>query len=216
MARGLTVIIDVFRAFSFECYAINNNASRMIPVASKELAYELKGKNPDWILAGERKGIMLPGFDYGNSPSQIEHIDLSGKTIIHTTSAGTQGLENARNANEIITGSFVNAKAIADYIRASNCAEVSLVAMGNNGVSPAREDDMCAEYIRDLLSGIDVDITGKIKSLQTDGGEHFFDMLNPSAFPQRDFYLCTQVNIFDFVLKFSYDNDGLGYITKID
>ena len=213
-AQGIVVIIDVFRAFSFECYAIHNNAKRIIPVASKDLAYELKQKNPDWILAGERKGIMLPGFDYGNSPSQIEHIDLSNKTIIHTTSAGTQGLENARNATEILTGSLVNAKAIADYIKANHYEKITLVSMGNEGVRPAREDDLCAEYIHSLLKNEEMDITNEIEKLKTEGGERFFDMLRNDAFPERDFYLCTEVNKFDFVLKFEYGDDGLGYITK--
>lgn len=71
-ARGISVIIDVFKAFSFECYAVQNNVKKIIPVASKELAYELKRKNPDYLLAGERKGIMLADFDYENSPTQIE------------------------------------------------------------------------------------------------------------------------------------------------
>ena len=74
-------------------------------------------KKRDCILIGERHGKILPGFDYGNSPSQIENIDFSKKTILHTTSAGTQGISNAKNAKEILTGSLVNARAIAQYIK---------------------------------------------------------------------------------------------------
>ena len=48
-------------------------------------------------------------------------LDLKEKTIIHTTSAGTQGIANAINAEEILTGSLVNAKAIAEYIKRNNC-----------------------------------------------------------------------------------------------
>lgn len=213
-ARGIAVIIDVFRAFSFECYAIYNNAKKIIPVASKDLAYELKKTNPCYLLAGERRGIMLPGFDYGNSPSQIEHVNLSNKVIIHTTSAGTQGLENARGADEILTGSLVNAKAVANYIGANPFDQVSLVCMGNDGVSPAKEDELCAEYIKALLENKKPDITEQIENLKTYGGHRFFDITLNDIFPERDFYLCTQLNIFDFVLKFSYDCNGVGYITK--
>jgi 2-phosphosulfolactate phosphatase len=214
-AKGVAVIIDVFRAFSFECYAIQNNAERIIPVASKDLAYELKRKNPEYILAGERKGIMLPGFDFGNSPSQIEHIDLSDKVIVHTTSAGTQGLENARNASEILTGSLVNAKAVANYIKLNNFDEVSLVCMGTDGVRPADEDDLCAEYIKSLLENNIYDITGQITDLKYKGGKKFFDAAQNDVFPERDFYLCTELNKFDFVLKFEYDSGGLGNIRKL-
>jgi len=214
-ARGAVVIIDVFRAFSVECYATANNVRKIIPVASKELAYELREKNPGYLLVGERGGIKLPDFDYGNSPTEIEHLDLTGKVIVHTTSAGTQGLENARGADKILTGSLVNAKAIADYIKANRFEEVSLVAMGNEGVREAQEDDLCALYIKALLEERPLDITQQIESLKTAGGERFFDGLRSDMFPERDFYLCTALNAFDFVLQFKYDNDGLGYIVKV-
>jgi len=213
-ARGVAVIIDVFRAFSFECYAIHNNAKRIIPIASKDLAYELKQKTPDYLLAGERKGVMPPGFDYGNSPTQIEHVDLSDKVIVHTTSAGTQGLANARSAHEILTGSLVNAKATAAYIKKRHFGQVSLVCMGNEGVRPAAEDELCAEYMKALLEDRSMDLSEQIENLKTAGGERFFDSLRSDVFPERDFYLCTALNKFDFVLKFDYDTDGLGYITK--
>ena len=70
-ARGTTVIIDVFRAFSVEAYFLARGAEKIIPVGDKELAYKLKEENPDAILTGERNGVTLPGFDCGNSPSQL-------------------------------------------------------------------------------------------------------------------------------------------------
>lgn len=130
-AEGLTVIIDVFRAFSTACYAIEQGAGRIIPVGDIEVAYQLKEQHPDWLLIGERGGVKQPGFDFGNSPSQIVDADLREKTIVHTTSAGTQGIVLASKADEIITGSFVNADAIVRYIRKRNPAHVSLVANGS-------------------------------------------------------------------------------------
>jgi len=183
-------------------------------VASKDLAYQLKQKNPDYILSGERKGITLPCFNYGNSPSQIENVDLSDKVIVHTTSAGTQGLENARNASEILTGSLVNAKAVADYIKTNRFDEVSLVCMGNEGVRPNDEDDLCAEYIRNLLEDNVYDITEQIENLKITSGKKFLDSTQDDL-PAHDFYLCTALNKFDFVLKFEYDSNGLGYIKKV-
>lgn len=214
-ARGIAVIIDVFRAFSFECYAVENNIKKIIPVASKELAYKLKKENPKYILAGERKGIMLPNFDYGNSPSQIKDIDLSNKVLVHTTSAGTQGLENAVNADEIITGSLVNSSAVANYIRKGDFEEVSLVCMGNNGTYIAEEDELCGWYIKNLLESNECDISVQMESLKFTAGRKFFDPSTNMHFPQQDFYLCTALNRFDFVLKFEYDHNGIGYIKKI-
>lgn len=60
-AEGLTVVIDVFRAFSVACYAFANGASRIIPVGAIEDAYLLKEQHPDYILMGERGGVIQPG-----------------------------------------------------------------------------------------------------------------------------------------------------------
>ena len=213
-ARGIAVIIDVFRAFSFECYSVHNNAAHIIPVADKDLAYSLKRIHPEYLLAGERHGRMLEGFDFGNSPSQIEKIDLTGKTLIHTTSAGTQGLENAVNAEEVITGSLVNARAIAAYICARKQPVVSLVCMGTNAERPAEEDDLCAAYIESLLRDRPFDMQEKIEALRMGGGSKFFDSSLGEVFPERDFALCTCVDRFDFVLR-SVKKDGLLRIEPI-
>jgi len=200
-ATGLTVIIDVFRAFSTGCYVFANGAGKIIPVGDLGTAYRLKKENPHFILMGERNGKMQPGFDYGNSPTKIENVDFSGKTVIQTTSAGTQGLVNAKNADEIITGSFVNAGAIAEYIRRRHPETVSLVAMGKNGVEEAMEDSLCAQYLKSILEGRQMDFNKIYKNLLEGGaGKEFFD----SGYdwkPQRDFELCLNLNRFEFILK---------------
>lgn len=78
-ATGTTVVIDVFRAFSVEAYFIARGAKRVIPVGDVALAYKLKEENPEVILAGERHGRILPGFDTGNSPSQLLQLDVMEK-----------------------------------------------------------------------------------------------------------------------------------------
>lgn len=215
-ATGLTVIIDVFRAFTVEAYLVNNGVEKLIPVGDKQIAYDYKEKYKDCILIGERRGIMLEGFDYGNSPTQIEKIDFSGKTVVHTTSSGTQGLANAHNAKEILTGSLVNAKAIAEYIKMQNPEDVSLVCMGNGGESEAREDTLCAEYIKSLLEGKDLNLNYEIENLKNIAGKRFFDPKLQDIFPERDFYLATELNKFNFVLKLEKDNEGMNYIKRID
>ncbi len=116
-AKGLTVVIDVFRAFSMEAYLFSKGVDKIIPVGDVSLAYKLKEENPQMLLAGERGGKILPGFDIGNSPAEIFSMDVSGKTVVHTTSAGTQGISNAVGADEIIGGSLLTAGAIAKYIK---------------------------------------------------------------------------------------------------
>ena len=214
-ATGVTVIIDVFRAFTVEAYAMSSGAKMIIPVGDKQVAYNLKVENPDYILIGERHGKILPGFDYGNSPSQIENVNLKDKVIIHTTSAGTQGIANAKNADMILTGSLVNARAIAEFIRQNEFKDVSLVCMGLEAIEPIEEDTLCAEYIKSLLGDKPFDLNKRIEQLKNTSGAKFFDETNQEVFPKRDFELCTDVDKFNFVLKLVH-GEKFDYMEKID
>jgi len=213
-ARGLTVIIDVFRAFSTACYAYGKDAAKIIPVGNIEKAYQLKKENPEFILMGEREEKKPTGFDFGNSPSLLSSANLSGKTIVHTTSSGTQGIEAALRADEVITGSFVNASAIVQYIRNQNPETVSLVCMGYACEYPTDEDTLCAEYIKNELLGLDNDFARMKKIIRRGSGKRFFEPGNQEWAPGNDFELCLQKDIFDFILKVK--NDGsINYLQKV-
>lgn len=215
-ARGLTVIIDVFRAISVENHLFSWGIDHIIAVGDLDRARELKALHDDYILIGERGGVRCEGFDFGNSPSQIMGADVKGKTAVHTTSAGTQGIANAIHADRILVASLNNAAATAAYIREQNPDEVSLVAMGNMGISDAKEDLLCADYIEALLTGSSIDMTARVKALETDGGEHFFDPAKASVFPTEDFYMSTKWDKFPYVLgACPYENPGEAVIRVI-
>ena len=216
-ATGLTVVIDVFRAFTVETYLMRNNAEKIIPVGDVQTALDYKAAHPGTLLCGERGGAIIPGFDFGNSPSALEHIDLTGKTVVHTTSAGTQGIANAVHAEEIITGSLVNAKAIADYILSKNPRDVSLVCMGLMAEAQTEEDNLCAEYIKSLLEGAPLpNIYQQMADLKHTSGAKFFDPAQNHIFPQRDFELCVELNTVPFVLRLKKDPEGLDYMERVD
>ncbi|RGY96939.1 2-phosphosulfolactate phosphatase [Clostridium sp. AM58-1XD] len=215
-AEGIAVIIDVFRAFSTECYMVDRGAERIMTVSSIDTALKLKEVNPEWILAGEEHGFRCKGFDFGNSPYHITQADLSGKTVVHRTSAGTQGIAGAEHAEEVVAGSLVNAKAIAEYIRRRNPDQVSLVAMGLEGKRQSPEDTLCAEYIRSLLLGEMFDLAGGMEQLRHVPGLKFFNPEYREAFPIQDFDLCTAADRFSFVLKAEKTADGCRLMKKID
>ena len=125
-AEGITVIIDVFRAFSTACYCLDGGAKRVLPVGDVGEALALRKRLAHPVLIGERGGIKLDGFDFGNSPTELATADLRQKDIIQTTHAGTQGIVNAAQADEVLTGAFVNAKATAVYIKEKTPALVTL------------------------------------------------------------------------------------------
>jgi 2-phosphosulfolactate phosphatase len=200
-ASGLVVIIDVFRAFSTACYVMANGANKIIPVGEVEEALHLKTENPSWILMGERNEQMPAGFHYGNSPTYIKDVDFTGKTIVQTTSAGTRGIVNATNASEILSGSFVNAQAIANYIVNIKPKQVSLVCMGYATEYPTEEDTFCAQYIKNLILGEKSELEGMVKQIRQTSAKRLFDPKNQQHSPSSDFDLCMSVNRFDFVLR---------------
>lgn len=199
-AKGLTVIIDVFRAFTTACYVFNNGAEKIIPVGDIELAYKLKREHPDYILMGERDGYIQPGFDFGNSPLQILNFNFKGKTVVLTTTAGTRGLVNAKDAHKIITGSFINIGAIIKYIKSQNPKNLSLVCTDTANEHILNEDAMCAKYISNALLDKPNDFNKIIKHLKKAGyANHFFDP-KVESHPIEDFNLCMTLNKFNFVL----------------
>ena len=209
-ADGLTVVIDVFRAYSLECWLYAMGAKCIRPVGAVEEALAWREKDPGCVLIGERHGRQLAGFDFGNSPSTVRPEAVRDRLVIHTTSAGTQGAANAAQAEEILAGSFVNAKATAAYIRRKNPAKVSLVCMGKEGLEPAEEDELCALYLKSLLEGSGMpDIRERLDALRTGGGSHFFRADLQDVFPRADFGMCTDLDRFGFVIRICRDGEGL-------
>jgi len=119
--NSIVVIIDVLRATSTICTALYNGAAKIIPVASVEECVNI-GRQLGAITAGERDGKIAEGLAYGNSPFEYPRDFIEGKILVLTTTNGTKLLHMAKDAIQIITGSFPNLSAVCDY----------LVAQGKN------------------------------------------------------------------------------------
>ncbi|MEZ2441770.1 2-phosphosulfolactate phosphatase [Chitinophaga sp. W3I9] len=117
--NSIVVIIDVLRATSTICTALYNGASRVIPVASVEECVNI-GRAISGITAGERDGRIAEGLAYGNSPFEYPREFVENKTLVLTTTNGTKLLHMAKDAIQIITGSFPNISAVCDYLVAQN------------------------------------------------------------------------------------------------
>ena len=215
-ARGVVVVIDVFRAYTFECFAYWRGINRIYPVAGLDNAYAYKRSHPEYLLAGEREGKKAEGFDFGNSPSEIETLDLTGRTLIHTTSAGTQGIEAAVHADRILTAALVNARATVRYIRRLAPERVSFVCMGFQNERETLEDLVCAEYMRALLLGEPYDPSEWEPQLRKGPGARFFIPEHQSFAPMRDYYLSLETDRFPFALEIAFDEEGARYTQKID
>jgi 2-phosphosulfolactate phosphatase len=113
---SIVVVIDILRATSSIVYGIDNGASAIIPVAQVEDC--LKYADQGYLLAAERNGEVVTGYDFGNSPFSYTAEKVGGKTVVLTTTNGTKALHlaNAR-AHQVIIGSFLNLDAICTWLK---------------------------------------------------------------------------------------------------
>lgn len=115
---NIVVVIDVLRATSAMVTAFHTGVDRIIPVASVEEAREYK-KN-GFLVAAERDGMIVDGFELGNSPFCYMGREIKNKTIVITTTNGTKAIKAAsQHAGKVIVGAFINHAAVVDYVAKS-------------------------------------------------------------------------------------------------
>ena len=115
---AIVVVIDVLRATSAIVTAFENGVSRIIPVSTVEEAIEYKNKG--YLAAAERDGIIIEGIELGNSPFGYMQEKVKGKDVVITTTNGTKAINVAKNSHKVIIGSFLNLKAVTDYLIKEN------------------------------------------------------------------------------------------------
>jgi len=196
--NGFTIVVDVLRAFSVSYFINANNPKKYIVVDSIEQAFELKNKIKNSILIGERQGIKIEGFDFGNSPTEIIDKDFNNKIIIHTTTAGTKGLLAQKPENLVVAGSFVNAAALVEYIQKNNIEIINIYCTAPKGTVFGEEDYYFAEYLKSVLLGKSVDFDNIFKILKQGTGVGFSEK---GFAPYSDFAYCMELNKFNKILK---------------
>lgn len=114
-SRGdVIVVIDVLRCSSTIITALAVGATEIIPVKTVKEAQEIRKTNPSFILAGEREGVPLRGFRYGNSPSSLAYASLKGTHIILTTTNGTAAISRVIHSKHVLIGALLNARDVAE------------------------------------------------------------------------------------------------------
>jgi len=225
-AQGIVVVIDVLRAFSCSALMFHYGVRDLALVRTPQEALAFRERDPDYLVAGEVKGVKVEGFDLGNSPADIVtkgEAFFRNRRVAVRSSAGTQGvLAAAANAEQVILGSYMTAAAIARHIRTTggNDAVVTIVAMGFEGIKPSVEDERCGDYIEHLLKvgGLDG------PKLGTSEGGHPYDhmaalweCLNDPEIakslrgehhyrPKEDIVLALQRDLFDFAMVGRLEN----------
>lgn len=199
-AKGLVVVIDVFRSSTVACFLADMGVGEYIATDSLDKAREFAAAG-DGRVIGELESVSVDAFDHPNSPFLLQEADVAGQTFVHVTNAGTRGLMTCSGADEVLVGCFVNAGAVVDYIRAKDPEIVTLVAMGTGGTMRAQEDMMCAMYIKNELEEYPNSMETLRKFLRdVDSAAKFFDDARTDC-PEEDFDLCMDLDRFGFVLR---------------
>jgi 2-phosphosulfolactate phosphatase len=155
----VVAVIDVLRASTTIAVALANGARAVIPVdSSDEVVRRSKAfERRDVRLAGERRMLMVPGFDHGNSPVEFTRPAVEGKTVILSTTNGTGTLLAVQGARDVVVASYVNFAAALALLRtaARGSTDVAIVCAGRERQF-SLEDAACAgRYVRHIVKGIE-------------------------------------------------------------
>ncbi|MCR9202588.1 MAG: 2-phosphosulfolactate phosphatase [Planctomycetaceae bacterium] len=132
VAAGLVVVVDILRASTTVTHALSSGADRVVPFSSIEQAFEFRDRHPGSVLGGERGGLIVDGFDYGNSPTDYSPQNVNGRVVGFTTTNGTRALLRSLQAAEIVVGCFANLSRVV--ARASGQSRpVHIVCAGTDG-----------------------------------------------------------------------------------
>ncbi len=154
--EGKTVaVIDVFRATSCICTAMECGAKRLIPLTTVEQSVEMRDRlvagGESVLLGGERKMLRIEGFELDNSPLSYKDKSIKDATIVMSTTNGTRSLELAvgNDASAVFVASMLNAKAASEALW--ECGRDIVLFCSGRGNRFSVEDTLCAGYIVSLL-----------------------------------------------------------------
>ena len=207
-ASGVVVIVDVFRAFTTAAVAFSKGVDKIVLVAEVEEALALRDQGIGELCVGEVGGMRPEGFDFNNSPSELSAADIEGKTIIHSTRAGTVGMVAATGADRLYGGSLAIASATIEVIRRNQPELVTIVAMGSEGRVKADEDEQCAFFLKNLYQGRRPDHNAVRKLiLAGEESQKYNDPTKPH-FPPKDREMALDIDSHDFAIRVERE-DGL-------
>jgi 2-phosphosulfolactate phosphatase len=143
------IVIDVIRATTTLATVLGQGAERVLVASNIEQARAAAAKHPGSFLCGERNVRPIPGFDYGNSPSEFAQLDLSGHELILTTTNGTRAFYACPKSTIRLAGSMYNAHAVtarALQLAQEQEGDIHIVCSGELGYF-ALDDAVCAGYL---------------------------------------------------------------------
>ncbi len=208
---GPVVVIDVIRAFTTAAYAFAAGAVAIYLVATVDEALAFKAEHPDVLAMGEDRGRRPVGFDFPNSPVAVSRADLTGRTLVQRTSAGTQGVVAAVDATRLWAASLVCASATARAVEASGLGDPWYVITGcfQDRLDDSGDDDrLTADLIERVRSGRPIDASTAAEQLLRTSEARRTLALGPDHCDPLDIDFALRVDLFDFAMEVTTDRLG--------
>jgi 2-phosphosulfolactate phosphatase len=209
VATGAVIVIDVLRAFTTAAYAFDAGVESITVVSAVGEAFALRDKHPDWLIVGERGGIPIDGFDFGNSPLAFLGRDLTGRHLVQRTSSGTQGVVSCKHADHIVASSLCCARATVAYVTRLRPERVTMVITGAHSEGLGDEDRACADYLEALMCGDRVDLERVIERVRTSRAAQTLKDPEHPRFSPADVECAVDVDRFPFAMVVRRKGDHL-------
>ncbi len=147
--------IDVLRATSAAVAACDQGCALIVPVPDVPAALARRdGRGV--LLAGERGGHPIPGFDLGNSPDEFVRERVEGRTVVLTTTNGTAAMMRAAQGAAAALAALTNVSAAAAWARGHG-RDVTILCAGDNGAF-SLEDGVCAGLLVTALGSAELTV----------------------------------------------------------
>lgn len=111
----LVVVIDILRATTIITTMFKNGLYKLIP--AKNLDEAKTYKENGFLVAAERNGKKVDFADFNNSPYVFTEEKIKGKTVVYSSTNGTNTINSVKTAEDVIIASFLNLSAVADFIK---------------------------------------------------------------------------------------------------
>lgn len=156
LPQKVCIVVDVIRSTSTLAVLMSRKPGKVVltPTVQKAMKYASQ-QSAHPLLCGERGGLPPEGFDHGNSPREYKDLNVTGRTIVFTSSNGTRAVADVNMASYVLLGSFLNGSAVVDYalgLARKDHLDLLVVCAGREEKF-ALDDAYCAGFLVSKMLG---------------------------------------------------------------
>lgn len=145
----IVVVVDILRATSVICTMFKNGVNKVLPVRTLDEAKLMKDKG--YVVVAERNGQKIDFADFGNSPFYFTPETIGGKTVVYSTTNGTNAITIGSTANRVVIGSFLNFSAVKNFLLAQN-SDILFLCAGWKGKFCLEDSMFVGALVDELLN----------------------------------------------------------------